>query len=86
MDKTVLTRQSDTCGSCKFSQTSGQKDQVFCRRYPPTLSIIPRLVTGADGQQSAAIGARLASWPVVMENGWCGEYAPGVLAANGSKS
>ena len=53
---------TQSCEGCKFSLLIAERpDQVFCRRYPPT--VLPRL----DGDLGM-------EFPQMKLHGWCGEY------------
>lgn len=50
-----------TCGNCRYF------DGISCRRYAPRPRILTQPRREADEE---------TIWPLVNEEGWCGEYEP----------
>lgn len=59
------------CGMCKFSEADG--DSLQCRRYPPTVQVVPVPRTGLDGRTQMHLQPMVA-WPIVQSMLNCGEY------------
>lgn len=59
--------QPESCGNCRFWMASAR----VCRRLPP-IPIMIGLKQGLAGQEPAIN----AYFPVMGNNGWCGEYKP----------
>lgn len=95
--KVIQPPDVDRCGTCRFwmveaaqSQGEGQPRFAFCRRYPPTVVVLPQPMQADPAELAAArvdprknshqqqqvkfIPAPQPVMPVTGENHWCGEF------------
>lgn len=64
------------CDRCNFYVEVDEEDGLFfgeCHRYPPQ-PVPPHLVDHGWGANSYWAAACAYEGPVVMEDGWCGEF------------
>lgn len=62
------------CANCKHKGEPLQNAQHECRRFPP----IPTTFMVNDGKGFVTH----TGWPMVMADGWCGEWQPKIEMAN----
>ena len=70
-----------TCLTCKHKVISpdGEQKQFFCRRNPPTASVL--LVPGPEGRP---VTMTFAAFPPVQPEMFCGEWAPRIIHGHAS--
>ena len=70
-----------TCLTCKHKvvEGSGQEKTFFCRRNPPTTTIL--LVPGPGGQQ---VPMPVAAFPPVQAEMFCGEWTARIIHGHAS--
>ncbi len=54
------------CSNCRFSLPM-DSEQHMCRRFPPNVLVHP----APNADQGAQV---FCQFPVMLGNGWCGEY------------
>lgn len=81
MNTPILTDR--TCLTCKHKVVEGAgkaKPQMFCRRNPPTATIL--MIPGPQGVAPVPV----AAFPPVQPDMWCGEHKPRIEHAHAGAS
>lgn len=79
----------ETCDTCRwYEEPSREGCFGLCHRYPPTVPCLETMVVNDRPRVERLepveeMGVALTEHPLVMPDGWCGEWSPADEAGRG---